>query len=237
MDAEILSDDILSTVTLASFSLEGLFDVPTPPPGSHHDLWLRVWPWAQFFDVHHPRFAGLPTEDILRARFFSTTGSFTKPYTEISRHITSTPGIGTLAAQAWGSYFRDPNQTSEVALRRVADFLVVAMSSPYDFDEFVEGAGGEDALAVLVVRLVEYLLASTLNPTRATALNLAGLLVFSTRIENHTWMSALLSHKYLSALVSILMFADRVSDAATAPNLALYQDLYKNTWNMLCHSV
>ncbi|KAJ6480728.1 hypothetical protein C8R47DRAFT_596630 [Mycena vitilis] len=232
MDAEILSDDILSAVTLASFSLEGLFDVPTPPPGSHHDLWLRVWPWAQFFDVHHSRFADLPTEDILRARFFSAIGSFTKPYTETSRQITSTPGMGILAAQAWGSYFRDPNRTAEVALRRLADFLVVVMSSAYDFNEFVEGAGGEDALAVLVVRLAEYLLASTLNPTRATALNLAGLVDFSTRIENHTWMSGLLSRKYLSALLSIMMFADRVSDGATAANLALYQDLYKNTWNM-----
>ncbi|KAJ7649133.1 hypothetical protein DFH06DRAFT_558293 [Mycena polygramma] len=231
MDAEILSDEASSRITLAFLSMDGLFNLPTPPPGSHHDLWLRVWPWVQFFDVHHCRFVDIVNQDVLRARCFSVISSLMEANSETSRQITSAPGIGVLAAQAWGSYFRDPNHTTEAALRRLTTFFLFASSFDCDFDDFIDGAGGEAALAVLVVRMVDYLLAST-NTTYGTALNLCAVVVFSGRSKENTWLSALHSKKYLTALVSILVLADGVLTVPTAPK-DLYPDLYQHGWNML----
>ncbi|KAJ7926184.1 hypothetical protein B0H13DRAFT_2564669 [Mycena leptocephala] len=221
MDTEILLDDTLSTITRAFISLEGLFNLPAPPSGSHPDLLKRVWPWAQFFDVHLSWIAGAPTEDAVVARFFCVIVSLMETFSPTSRQIASTPGIGILAARAWGSYFRDPNHSSEAALRRLASFLITASTYGYEFDEFVDGAGGTDALAVLVVRLVDYLLSSinSGNTTYRTAAYMCGVVQFAALSQEDAWRSALRSHKYLRALTSVLLFADRFLQAGPATDV------------------
>jgi hypothetical protein len=214
--------------------------LPAPSSGSHPDLWKRVWPWTQFFDVHLSWIAGAPTENVVVARFFCVIVSLMETFSPTSRQIASTPGIGILVARAWGSYFRDPNHSSEAALRCLASVLITASTYGYEFDEFVDGAGGTAALAVLVVRLVDYLLGSinSGNTAYRAAVYLCGVVQFAALSQEDAWTSALRSHKYLRALTSVLLFADRFLQAGPATDV--YADLYKRTWNgffpLLLHS-
>ncbi|KAJ7136762.1 hypothetical protein C8R44DRAFT_728724 [Mycena epipterygia] len=53
------------------------------------------------------------------SHFLCIIGQMMIPNSPTSRRITTTPGIGILVGQAWGSYFREPNLTSEMALGSV----------------------------------------------------------------------------------------------------------------------
>ncbi|KAJ7603043.1 hypothetical protein DFH06DRAFT_1257520 [Mycena polygramma] len=229
MDTELLPDDTVSTITRAFLSLEGISYTWPHPPGSRTALWTRVWPWIQFFDVHHYRIADAPTLDVCRARFFCVVASLMEARSETSQQIISPPGIMILAAQAWGSFFRNPNDTTHAALRNVAEFNVKIHDSKYDFANFVEGAGGVGELAVLVVQLVPCLVDSTNTPSR-TALNLCALVIFASKCDEGRWTSALLAHKYLSALTSVLSFAARFLEGPTPTDI--YSELFRHAWNV-----
>ncbi|KAJ6480781.1 hypothetical protein C8R47DRAFT_1074168 [Mycena vitilis] len=230
MDAEILSAETSSRIII-TLAFLALLICQLPLLGHTTIYGYGSGPGSDFFDVHHCRFVDMATQDVLRARCFAVISSLMEANSETSRQITSAPGIGVLAAQSWGSYFRAPDYTTEAALRRLTTFFLFASSFECDFDEFIEGAGDESALAVLVIQMVDYLLAST-NTTHGTALNLCAVVVFSGRSKKDTWHSALLSKKYLTALISILLFADGVLEVPTTSK-DLYPDLYKHAWNML----
>ncbi|KAJ6480782.1 hypothetical protein C8R47DRAFT_1135757 [Mycena vitilis] len=231
MDTEILRDNTLSTITRAFLSLEGISYTPSLPLGSRPALWTRVWSWIQFFDVHHSRIADAPPLDVCRARFFCVIASLMEARSETSQQIISTPGVMILAAQAWGSFFRYPNDTTHAAIRNVAEFNVKIHDSKYDFADFVEGAGGVDELAVMVVQLVPCLVDSTNTPNR-TALNLCALVIFAGKCDEEKWTSALVAHKYLSALTSVLSFAARFLEVPTPTDMCIYSKLFRHAWNV-----
>ncbi|KAJ6462511.1 hypothetical protein C8R45DRAFT_1080624 [Mycena sanguinolenta] len=223
MDVEILPDETVETTTRAFVSLEGLFNTVIPPAETHSDLWQRVWPWIRFLSVHHSRIANAPPEDIIQARFFSVIASLMQ---ELPR-ICSTPGVGILAGHAWANYFRNPCTILERALRRLTHLL------PYescDLWEFVDGAGGVDALANLVAQLVRYLLDSDDIPA-GKAKSIFGVLCFCTQSKSDTWLSALRTHEYLRTVISVLFFVDTLLEDHTAKDFPLYRELYKGAWN------
>ncbi|KAF8181242.1 hypothetical protein K438DRAFT_1841412 [Mycena galopus ATCC 62051] len=228
MDTEIFLDDTLATITRAFLSLKGLSKLSSSPPESHFDLWERIWPWVQFFNVYPSPIPGAPSGDVVRARLFSLIISLTNPPT--SRRIASTPGFGILVAQVWGSYFRDPNPATEKALRYVALFLA-PWDDRYDLDEFFEGAGGVHGLALLVVRLIAYLRDCTLVPHRKASL-MSGVIVFAMRPKSDAWSSALRSSKYIRTMVSVLLFAGRLLEVPSE-TVELYQELYNVAWSGL----
>ncbi|KAJ7455101.1 hypothetical protein FB451DRAFT_1516727 [Mycena latifolia] len=124
---------------------------------------------------------------------------------------------------------------SELALRAIPEFFVIASSFKHDshdfmdnFDDFVDGAGGKGSLAALLTQLVDYLLASD-NTPHGTARNLCGVLCFTMASKDDAWISALLSRDFLRAAVSILLFVD--SSAEVAANMDMYTDLYQRAWN------
>ncbi|KAJ6537661.1 hypothetical protein B0H19DRAFT_1316342 [Mycena capillaripes] len=137
---EVLPEETFSTITRAFLSLEGTFYLPFSPSGSHPELWQRFW----------PRIPGAPSEDDLHARFFSVINHLMETNTKTSGQIISTPGIGVSVTQAWASYFRDPNFTTEAAIRSLASFFITttAFIDQFNFNEFADGAGArpkEDA--------------------------------------------------------------------------------------------
>ncbi|KAF7364071.1 MYND-type domain-containing protein [Mycena sanguinolenta] len=217
MDTEILANDTIDSITRALLCLGGLYNLFPFPPGSHLDLWERVWPWGQFLDAHVSRIADAPTQDMLRAHVFRIITNFFG----ISDKLASTPEIGVLAAQVWGSYFQDPNPASEKALRCVALFLT--WKSEYGLDPFIEGAGSVDALAILVVGLVDYMLASDAPPETKTR-TLRAAIVFSRRSKGDAWVSALRAHKFTAAMISVLLFVEHHIHVPIEQNL--HQDLY-----------
>ncbi|KAJ6448332.1 hypothetical protein C8R45DRAFT_162035 [Mycena sanguinolenta] len=234
MDTDVLSNDILDTIIRAFLSLEGVFNLLYPPEGSCLDLWQRVWPWIQFFDVYLARIPDAPAENIIRARFFSIIAYLSAVTATPDSPISATPGVGILAAQFWASYFHDPNSMSEKALQRLGSFLLMATRSGCDFGEYINGAGGVHALAKLLVQLLNYLL----NWDHASRVGEVGSAVsFASIIGGYTWpppsganawLSALQSHKYARALVSVLLLAENSAEAAWAKEL-----LYKMAWDEL----
>ncbi|KAJ7649100.1 hypothetical protein DFH06DRAFT_1208963 [Mycena polygramma] len=228
MHTESLPDDTVSIIACAFLSLKGLFELSLPPSSSRPALWTRVWPWIQFLDVYHSQIPDAPTLGICRTCFFSLIGNMVETPNDTSRHIVTTPGVGILAAQVWSSGFRNQNDTLTRTISHLARFLVMAIDCEYDFTEFVEGAGGTDILAVLVVRLVHGLVESADIPVR-TALNLLGLVIFASKYDdNDTWTSTLRAHQYLPALISVLFFAIHFLQGATAKGI--YSDLFDQTW-------
>ncbi|KAJ6448328.1 hypothetical protein C8R45DRAFT_1084501 [Mycena sanguinolenta] len=216
MDMEILPTDTADVITRAHLCMEGLCNYLDFPPGSQRDLWERVWPWARFFDVHPSRVAGAPTQDIVRAHIFNIimTVEMPGPIAE----------IGILAAQIWESYFRDPHPASELALRRLTVFFGRGEEiNPYSLHPFIEGAGGVDALATLLVKLVHYVLDSDASPEIKTR-NLGGILSFSNRSKDDAWLAALRSHKFMSAMISVLLFVEPHIEVPTEEGL--YQELF-----------
>ncbi|KAJ6448356.1 hypothetical protein C8R45DRAFT_948039 [Mycena sanguinolenta] len=224
MDVEVLSTDTMDTIIRAFLCVQGLYNSAMLPPGSHPDLWERVWPWAQFLFIHRPRIPDAPTGDMLRASVFSIIAGFNA----IPSRLASTPEIGILAAHAWGIYFRDPNAISERALRSLTLFL--GMGEEYRLDEFIEGAGSMDALAVLVVELLDYLLNDIAAPDRIGR-NLWGVVKFAGCCEDAAWLSALRSHQYMRAMVSVLLFAQRLIVMPTKQRPFYFQELYNHAWN------
>ncbi|KAJ6462494.1 hypothetical protein C8R45DRAFT_1080613, partial [Mycena sanguinolenta] len=222
MDMVILAGDTVDIITRALLCVEGLYHLESFPIGSHSDLWEHFWPWARFLDVHRSLIPGAPTEDILRARLFCVmldvgVGG--------SARVSSTPEIGILAAQVWGSYFREPNPLSELAVRRLAAFLGVR--DEYRLEPFIEGAGGVDALAMLVAKMVHYLLNSNSAPELKTR-NLGGVIDFSKRCKDEAWLRALRSHKVMPAMISVLLFIERLIDVPREQ--WVYREVYNQAW-------
>ncbi|KAJ7710226.1 hypothetical protein B0H16DRAFT_1900854 [Mycena metata] len=153
MDVQSLPDNIVTTITAAYLALEGLVCLPLPVE-SHPDLWFHAWPWMQFLDIHYSRIAEAPTEDLVHCQFFRAVVGLmhmdlgTRKKSAISMQILSTPGVGILAAQALGSYYRDPDTMSYIVLRKVTQFLLISEGfEGGDFSEYIEGAGGDTPLA------------------------------------------------------------------------------------------
>ncbi|KAJ6480727.1 hypothetical protein C8R47DRAFT_596624 [Mycena vitilis] len=207
---------------------EGSFRVIAAPPSSRPALWTRVSPWIQFLDVYHSRIPDAPTLDMCRSCFFCVIGNMVETPDDTSRHIATTPGVGMLAAQVWSSGFRNQNDSHTRTISHLSRFFVMAIDCEYGFTQFLEGAGGTDVLAVLVVRLVHGLVKSADIPVR-TALNLLGLVIFASHYDdNDTWKSTLQAHQYLPALMSVLHFAIHSLQDATVKGL--YSDLFDQTW-------
>ncbi|KAF7364080.1 MYND-type domain-containing protein [Mycena sanguinolenta] len=225
MDVEFLATNTLESITLALLCLEGLSNIYPFPPGADIDLWERVWPWARFFDSHGSRIPDVLSEDIIRARVLAVIASMEVTCSKMA----STPEIGVLAAQAWSSYFRDPNYSTEKAIRRLTIFL--AMRAEYGLNPFIEGAGSVDALAILVVKLVDYLLEWPLGPVAMTG-NLSGVLIFCSRSKDHAWLSALQSHKFMRAMITVLLCAERFIDIPGKKGL--FAELHEHAWQGFC---
>ncbi|KAF7364072.1 MYND-type domain-containing protein [Mycena sanguinolenta] len=221
MDTEILATDTIDTIMRALMCMEGLYNSTPFPEGSHPDLWERVWPWAQFLDVHHSRIAGGPTEDMLRVIVLGVVVGFDGIFDK----MTSTPEIGVLAAQVWGSSFRNPTPISDKALYGVAIFLT--WGNECGLDPFIVGAGSVDALAILVVKLVDYILESDTTPETMMG-TLRGVIMFSKCSEDDAWLSALRARKFMAAMISVLLFAERHIEALTDPQLC--QILCQQAW-------
>ncbi|KAJ6462532.1 hypothetical protein C8R45DRAFT_1220531 [Mycena sanguinolenta] len=232
MDTEILSNHILDTISRAFLSLIGVYNLVYPPAGSDLDLWERVWPWIQFFDVYHSRIPDAPTQDIVRARFFSIIACMSGGAG--ASRISSTRGVGALVARFWASYFQDPTPASENSFRRLGTFLIMTGRSGYDFEEYIDGAGGVHALAKLVVQLVDYLL-SWDDVSRVEGLG--GVVSFAAEAveawpsESDAWLSALQLHNYARALMSVLSFTENFVDVNRERELV--PALYKLAWNQL----
>ncbi|KAJ6448331.1 hypothetical protein C8R45DRAFT_1133083 [Mycena sanguinolenta] len=223
MDTEILGTDTVDTITRALLCLEGFYNLSAFPPGSHPEIWGRVWPWAQFLDVHRSRITGAPTQDMLRAHVFGIIVGLGG----ISGEMASTPEIAVLVAQVWGTYFRDPNPTSEKALRGVAMFHT--WGGQCGLDPFVEGAGSIEALAILVVKLIQYLLNTNVTPSLVIR-TLTGIIMFSKCSSDDVWLSALRAHKFMAAMISVLLFIERHIDSEAPTDDGLYRGLFKLAW-------
>ncbi|KAJ7032675.1 hypothetical protein C8F04DRAFT_1106903 [Mycena alexandri] len=238
MDVQSLPDTIVTTITAAYLALEGLVCLPLPVE-SHPDLWVRAWPWMQFLDIHYSRIADAPTEDLVHCQFFRVVVGLmhmdlgTRKKSAISMQISSTPGVGILAAQALGSYYRDPDTMSYIVLRKVTQFLLISEGfEGGEFGEFIEGAGGDTPLANLLVRLIDYVRASDNIPT-ATAANLISLIAFCVRIQEPSWVGALLSQKATEAIFQVLLFADRGLTSTHRAEAPVFKDLFHRTWGTL----
>ncbi|KAJ6448348.1 hypothetical protein C8R45DRAFT_1084515 [Mycena sanguinolenta] len=220
MDTEVLAADTVDAVTRALLCVEGLYNLGTFPLGSHPELWERVWPWARFFGAHNSRIPDASTEDTIRARVFSIVANLSGTPSKVA----STPEIGVLTAQVWGSHFRDPNQNPNFPFRLA---LFLGSGGEYTLDPFIEGAGCVDALAIMVVKLPDYLLSSG-SDLEGTTRCLGSVLEFCRRAEDQAWLSALRSHKFIAAMVSVLLFAERLPEI---PNIAgLYPKLFNEAW-------
>ncbi|KAJ6537655.1 hypothetical protein B0H19DRAFT_1240416 [Mycena capillaripes] len=124
---------------------------------------------------------------------------------------------------AWTSDFRNPNFTTEAAVRRLATFFVTATEfvDQFDFNEFIDGAGCNTG-----VKLADYLLGSTAT-AHGTALDLGGSLVFAARPQGDVWSSALRSNKYLRTFISVMQFATQDLPVDVGATMNVYEDLYK----------
>ncbi|KAJ7766053.1 hypothetical protein B0H16DRAFT_385053 [Mycena metata] len=229
MDVLALPEATSATISRAFLCLQGLSNLVWPPAGPHADLWRRVWPWTQFFEAHHSRIPEAPTEDVVRACCFICIARLTEQRSPTTRLMLATPGVGTLAGRAWGAYYRDPNLTTELTLRNICQLLSFSWGfQAVNFQEFVDGAGGFDALAILVVRMIPYLIDGPIS-TDSKAMHLFHLMWFCYQSKEKAWVAAQVEHKVLPATISVLIFADRGLERSDAP-VGLYPELFQLAW-------
>ncbi|KAJ7150689.1 hypothetical protein C8R46DRAFT_496937 [Mycena filopes] len=231
MDVSTLPAATTKTITQAFLSFQGVSHLQPPSKNPCTELWQRLWPWTTFFDAHYSHIAGAPSEEVVRAYSFIAIVRLMKFKSSTSRLILSTPGIGILAGQAWGTYFTDPCPATHRSLHEVSQLLLVSSQlQEVNFDEVVEGAGGFHDLAILFARTLEYLLASA-DEVYDKALNLANVLSLCGRCKDPAWLAALAAHKGLTAALSVLLFADSVFERPSEPP-GLYPHLFKQAWNL-----
>ncbi|KAJ7150649.1 hypothetical protein C8R46DRAFT_1358178 [Mycena filopes] len=228
MDVQSLPDDILNTIHYAFLSMQGIAHLPSPS-AAQADLWQRAWPWIQFMDTYYFCIPEAPTQDTVYAWCFALVANLVEPHAATSRRIMATPGVATLLGQAWTSFVRDPNAVTEIAFRSVGKFLFVsALFPPADFDEFIEGAGGEGPLADAVLQLIEYMLENS-RSNHITGRDVGSILEFCALSTTIQWFSALLGHKAIPTMMSVLLLADKLMGQ---PGPDVYVNLFKQAWNV-----
>ncbi|KAJ7766195.1 hypothetical protein B0H16DRAFT_1523338 [Mycena metata] len=229
MDAQSLPPETLATFSCAYLSVQGIAQLAVPS-ATQADILQRAWPWIQFLDEYYFWIPEAPTEDILRCWCFALVASLLEPWGETSRRIMATPGIAILVGRAWTSWSRDPNAVTEIAFRCVSRFLFVSfVFPPGDFNEFIEGAGGEEPLAKAALELVEYILENS-RSYKITARDVSSIMEFCGLCFTTPWLAALAAHKCLRTTTSVLLFADSVMDGREPTET--YLNLFKHTWNV-----
>ncbi|KAJ7150660.1 hypothetical protein C8R46DRAFT_1305275 [Mycena filopes] len=232
MDVPTLPEPTTKTVTQAFLSLQALCNLGTLlPRKAAPDLWQRLWPWVGFFDVHHSSIVDAPSEDVVRAYCFIPISYLMEIKSPTSGLILSTPGIGILVGQTWGTYFRDPCAATELTLRNICHLLLISRQfRTINFMEVVEGAGGFSALAILVTQMVDYLLVNAPTVDRK-ATYLLSIMNFCGQCKDPAWIAAQAAHKVLTAATLVLLFADSVFDQTSDPP-ELHPELLKHSWNV-----
>ncbi|KAJ7481953.1 hypothetical protein FB451DRAFT_1237638 [Mycena latifolia] len=209
MDTETLPETILSTITRAFLALRGMYNYPSPPFGSHVFIWRRVWPWMQFFRIHHPPIPRAPTPDALSAVFFLIFSGLWRDDTV--DEISGEPGVRVLVAQAWAFFLQASDYASSTGFHGISRFLSVPWARDrFCFQELTDGAGSVGALAELVTQHMKCLARELREINQAC---FRGILLLMAGpepdevppLDFDTWISCLVEHGFVSALVSTLL--------------------------------
>ncbi|KAJ7150676.1 hypothetical protein C8R46DRAFT_1229610 [Mycena filopes] len=195
-------------VAFCAIELVTLLRLRASMPGVYVELWLRIWVWIEVLQVYHPLLPGPITAEDLRSRFldiiFRMLGD-----PVANRIIHDTPNVHTFIALSWTGL--EPKHSSDLDRARfntVSDFISTSDWGPENTQEFVDGAGGAQPLARLVVQHIEARGipswdAKTLGATDTAWLS--RIFLFVGRLHSVELKSALLEAGIVSVLTTALL--------------------------------
>ncbi|KAJ7150750.1 hypothetical protein C8R46DRAFT_497580 [Mycena filopes] len=127
-----------------------LIDPPCVPMGVYAALWPRVWTWMELIQIYRPLLPQIVAADPLRHRFLVDVS--TRPL------IHATPGIYTFAGLTWSTISLKHHVRLELgALEGLHYLLVTSNWRPAHMEELLDGVGGIQVLAKLVVQQISAL--------------------------------------------------------------------------------
>ncbi|KAJ7433626.1 hypothetical protein B0H11DRAFT_2366118 [Mycena galericulata] len=127
----------------------------TIPPAASLDIWSRLWPWIDFFHLYWKNLPRLCKEDEAEATPLHVFIILTLAMHERTRDIIcSTGGVRRVLAMGWKALvYSDSPPLARIA--EIVYLLTVVSNQGRDFDEIVEGVGGnvEDLAAVVLKQI------------------------------------------------------------------------------------
>ncbi|KAJ7729835.1 hypothetical protein DFH07DRAFT_1066103 [Mycena maculata] len=113
------------------------------------EVWSTIWTWIQFLEECEQR---RPSESRNQQLIITTILSLRRdPETALT--IKNTPGVRAVFTKGWVAAVDDPNTPRELMIE-LCKFVVEDMNAqdPRNSQELIEGAGGVDGLAALIVK-------------------------------------------------------------------------------------
>ncbi|KAJ7198290.1 hypothetical protein GGX14DRAFT_470115, partial [Mycena pura] len=161
LDTAALPPTASSPIILALQSLDLLTWMDKVDPAAYTALWPRAWQWIQFLEVYHAFLPEPQTFAEVGARIVASLRNILVNRSSAAA-VHSTPGVYRLFAQIWialpsaRAIVTEANKArhAKAALLALYCFIGDSLWTPNMVFEFVEGAGGADALASRLVAAI-----------------------------------------------------------------------------------
>ncbi|KAJ7764219.1 hypothetical protein B0H16DRAFT_1799550 [Mycena metata] len=175
-----------------AISLTCVCTIRSISPEALLDLWPCAWAWISFVSSYRDVLPDF--QEDLEPQLRSIHRFMGSP--EVASLVDATPGVRIVVGRVWVSLLNSPE-----GLGKLSDFVSRGKVPDWHVDEYIEGVGGRDAFASLVVNFIQR---STANPDLFN--DLAGALAFVSCIASDNTIHALfLSHGIAKVLVQTIL--------------------------------
>ncbi|KAJ7167998.1 hypothetical protein C8R46DRAFT_1350869 [Mycena filopes] len=188
-------------------------------PGVYVELWPRVWAWMEVLEVYHPLLPKPIPAVALRTRFLDVIFDILHdPLANAVIH--TTPNIYAFVALTWtGLALQHSSGSHRLRFQAISHFIMSSAWDPENVHEFVDGAGGAETLARLVVQHVEARAIPSSTSKQLGAMDtvwLARLFFFVQALRSAELQSALLAAGIVPVLTTTLISLSQADSKSPA---------------------
>ncbi|KAJ6563150.1 hypothetical protein DFH09DRAFT_1159403 [Mycena vulgaris] len=194
----------IDAVAAAAFSLDAISKLPIIPRDVYPELWVRAWFWIEWLHTYREHLHRLPDPKYLYGMFAELVIQCRAAGLE--ELVGATPGVRQVVVAAWNLCLDGPDPGAN-GLRSVSTFLksdLMKLGSS-SLQEYVEGAGGFDSLADIIIKHLGRALVGDQMPETCVTHCIAALVFISRGGQLSTaslFDAALRRHGLLRAIVA-----------------------------------
>ncbi|KAJ7183836.1 hypothetical protein C8R46DRAFT_1308937 [Mycena filopes] len=221
LDAVPPHPDTVHALQLALCAIETvtLLKLKGTMPGVYAELWLRIWVWMEVLQVYHPLLPKPIAALVLRSRFLDVIWDILHdPVANLIIH--ATPNVYAFIALSWtGLELEFASDLDRLRFEAVSHFVTTSDWDPENLQEFVDGAGGAQPLARLVVQHIQARGIPSLDTETLDAIDtlwLSRLFLFVDRLHSVELKSALLDAGIVPVLTTTLIPLSRADSMGRA---------------------
>ncbi|KAJ7124019.1 hypothetical protein C8R43DRAFT_1241068 [Mycena crocata] len=204
-----LPNFLIHRVVVAIKLLTNLLHSREVPDGACLDLWLRLWPWVQFIDLHRNSHRDVQDQYHNDMYMLSVIAMFNLQIdTATADRMRTTPGFRTFVGRAWSFVIEVDDILRHVGLWSISELMedIIEPSNPADFREVLAGIdSGILGLATLLVKQLNLVDETQPGDYDSYPLMTTGAVGFIQKTENNPALcDALLLQGVVPALMTVI---------------------------------